>query len=330
MGCRVLARQPPACLGQRRHRQSRDDPDLGPEERAKASWLVCRSRDDGRTRVFARWPYIGVRPSRNAGQCPAVGRRDRQATGDALRTHQPCPHGGFPAQWRAASVGRIGPHHPPVECEHQASVALLTGHGDTIQQVVFSPDGAHLVSASSDHTVRSWVVGEDRPRWIFPGPEKFAAIEYSADGLTLAAADEDGSITLIDPESGTQRGLIRDEERVLRTFAFSPDGGILAAAGETGRVRFWVSHDRPRITGARRQCQHCPHDYVRARWIGDGLRQPQRDCHNLASRTRQCRYSATGSKITAATIAAFTPGRVWSGGFAQGIIHRHERRCSFF
>ena len=116
---------------------------------------------------------------------------------------------------------------------------VLTGHGDTIQQVVFSPDGAHLVSASSDHTVRSWVVGEDRPRWIFPGPEKFAAIEYSADGLTLAAADEDGSITLIDPESGTQRGLIRDEERVLRNLAFSPDGGILAAAGETGRVRFW-------------------------------------------------------------------------------------------
>jgi WD40 repeat protein len=116
---------------------------------------------------------------------------------------------------------------------------VLTGHRETVQQVVFSPDGARLVSASADKTVRSWDVGQDQPRWIFQGPEKFAAVEYSADGRTLAAADEDGSITLIDPESGTQRGLIRDDERVLRNLAFSPDGGILAAAGETGRVRFW-------------------------------------------------------------------------------------------
>ena len=125
------------------------------------------------------------------------------------------------------------------DVSNQRQSRVLNGHDDTIQQVVFSPDGARLVSASSDDTVRSWDVAQGRLRWTFKGPEKFAAVEYSPDGLTLAAADEDGSITLIDPESGAQRGFIRDEERVLRNLAFTPDGRILAAAGETGRVRFW-------------------------------------------------------------------------------------------
>ena len=71
------------------------------------------------------------------------------------------------------------------------------------------------------------------------GPEKFTSVEFSPDGRTLAGADEDGSITLWDAATGAQRGLLRDEVRVLRALAFSPDSRILASAGETGPIRLW-------------------------------------------------------------------------------------------
>ena len=91
----------------------------------------------------------------------------------------------------------------------------------------------------ADGTVRLW---DHRPGPILrtlAGPEKFTSVGFSPDGRTLAGADEDGSITLWNAATGEQRGLLRDEVRVLRALAFSPDSRILASAGETGPIRLW-------------------------------------------------------------------------------------------
>ncbi len=123
--------------------------------------------------------------------------------------------------------------------EERTYVRALTGHGGTIQQLVFSPDGKQLASASSDRAVRLWDVAERQSFRQLTGPEKFTAIAFSSNGRTLAAADEDGSITIWDAATGAQRGLLRDEVRVLRALAFTPDSRILASAGETGPIRLW-------------------------------------------------------------------------------------------
>jgi WD repeat-containing protein 48 len=41
-------------------------------------------------------------------------------------------------------------------------VSQLVGHSDTVRKVLLSEDGAHLLSASSDATIRLWSVGEQR------------------------------------------------------------------------------------------------------------------------------------------------------------------------
>ena len=123
--------------------------------------------------------------------------------------------------------------------EDRRCVRSLIGHDDTIQQLVFAPDGTQLASASSDGTVRVWDFAQGRVLRKLTGPEKFTSVEFSPDCRTLAGADEDGSITLWDAATGAQRGLLRDEVRVLRALAFSPDSRILASAGETGPIRLW-------------------------------------------------------------------------------------------
>ncbi|HKR48222.1 MAG TPA: WD40 repeat domain-containing protein [Pseudonocardiaceae bacterium] len=41
-------------------------------------------------------------------------------------------------------------------------LATLTGHTDTVNAVVFSPDGQTLATGSADHTIRLWTLDPTR------------------------------------------------------------------------------------------------------------------------------------------------------------------------
>jgi WD40 repeat protein len=125
------------------------------------------------------------------------------------------------------------------DVEQRRCLLVLKGHDSTIHQLVFSPDGQQLASAASDRTVRLWDVARGLILRTLAGSEKLTSVQFSPDGRILAGADEDGSITLWNAATGAQRGVLRDEMRVLRVVAFSPDSRILASAGETGPIRLW-------------------------------------------------------------------------------------------
>ena len=72
------------------------------------------------------------------------------------------------------------------------------------------------------------------------GVPQGASIELSPDGRTFAVADNaNGTIHLLDPATGRRLGDLAGEPGLAEDLAFSPDGRLLAAGGDTGTITLW-------------------------------------------------------------------------------------------
>jgi WD40 repeat protein len=64
-------------------------------------------------------------------------------------------------------------------------------------------------------------------------------VAYSPDGSVLAAARQDGPITLWDPIRRRQLAVLNGHDTATRTIAFGPDGRVLVSGGRDGSVIVW-------------------------------------------------------------------------------------------
>jgi WD40 repeat protein len=106
---------------------------------------------------------------------------------------------------------------------------LLTGHGATIARVALSEDDRWAASASADHSVRVWRLGEGDVH-LFRGVRPPA--QLSRDGRTLlASSPEDHAVELLDLASG-RRTTISPPRPWIWEWAgsFSPDSRFVAFA----------------------------------------------------------------------------------------------------
>jgi WD40 repeat protein/DNA-binding CsgD family transcriptional regulator len=89
------------------------------------------------------------------------------------------------------------------------SIARLEGHAQSIQVVAFSPDGKSLATGSEDKTVVIWGIGSDTAATKFAMPKV------------------------------TQLQTLRGYDYWVQAIAVSPDGKLVAAAGDDGSIRLW-------------------------------------------------------------------------------------------
>lgn len=94
-----------------------------------------------------------------------------------------------------------------------------------------------------DYSIGIWDrASGKRLRTIMVGSTSAAALAFSPDGRTLAAAVPSG-IVMYNAETGDKMGSI-EIAGVMTTLAYSPDGSRIAAGDEEGSIRLWDAGTR--------------------------------------------------------------------------------------
>ena len=150
-------------------------------------------------------------------------------------------------------VGGIGgptkpaPIVPLAEIGNLPELRRLTGHTDRVTQVVATPDGRRLVSASVDGTVRIWDTFTGRQLHVLLGNKDVLtavnAVAVRSDSRRILSGGYDKILRLWDMEDGQLLHEYKGHGNSIMQVAFTPDGHyVLSAGGDAGDLQ--VGHDK--------------------------------------------------------------------------------------
>ena len=117
-------------------------------------------------------------------------------------------------------------------------VRAIRGHADVVRSIAFSPDGARLLTGSSDNTARIWDVATGVCTRVFHFAWGYSNAVFSPDGTSVLAVLNSGRgvlPTIFDADTGA---LIRTfDAKFCGCVAFSPDGrSVVTGSSKTAKV----------------------------------------------------------------------------------------------
>jgi cytochrome c len=115
---------------------------------------------------------------------------------------------------------------------------IFEGHAAPIVSLAVSPDGARLASASWDHTVRIWSLGDGAQQVLEGHAQNVNGVAFTPDGWSLVSAGYDRELRIWPLAGGTANVITLASP--LNAVAVAPDGEIVTG-GADGTLRFLKS-----------------------------------------------------------------------------------------
>ncbi len=119
-------------------------------------------------------------------------------------------------------------------------IETFRGHSDSVNSVVFSPDGSRLASSSRDRTIRVWAVETGGCVSTFKGHTgEVGVLAFSPDASRLASQSLDGTVKVWDASRNQEHLRLNGHSKEVTAVAFSPDGSQLLSGGGDGTLNYW-------------------------------------------------------------------------------------------
>ena len=136
------------------------------------------------------------------------------------------------------------------DVEKQTKIAVLEGHGNSVDAAAFSPDGKLLATSGWDESIIFWdmesreMIGEPFTQHT----DGIPGLAFSPDGKTLVSGSRDKTIVFWDVETRTPIGEpLRGHEAGIQELAFHPGGEMLATIGVDGTTLLWDLSETQRL-----------------------------------------------------------------------------------
>ncbi len=138
--------------------------------------------------------------------------------------------------------------HPLPDLPHPTLIRTLVGHTDRVTGCAVSPDGAWIVSASSDNTLKVWDARTGAERLTLRGHTRDVwGCAVGPDGTWVVSASWDKTLKVWEARTGAERLTLRGHTNFVNACAVSPDGAWIISASDDGMLKMWEAR-----TGAER------------------------------------------------------------------------------
>lgn len=120
---------------------------------------------------------------------------------------------------------------------------VLGRRADTINSLMWSPDGLTIAAGTGDCTIQLWNAKTGQIKHVLEGhTNTVESVAWSPDGRMLASGAYDGTIQLWHVETGRRVNTLKTAFGApINCVAWSPDGYIIAAGTQNG-VLLWRTH----------------------------------------------------------------------------------------
>jgi hypothetical protein len=134
----------------------------------------------------------------------------------------------------------IAPTSKLPDLPHPALVRTLSGHSALVNGCAISADGATIVSASLDNTLKVWDGRSGVERFTLSGHSNWVrGCAISADGATIVSASLDNTLKVWDGRSGVERFTLSGHSHSVNGCAISADGATIVSASDDNTLKVW-------------------------------------------------------------------------------------------